>query len=113
MGGNDIAGQSGLSTWFTYRRRKQCNGRTAGASTQGNGSTAGTQSRATYFQSQRRAPPFSAGRRPLAIGRRIAASRAARMTKAARLDRLRLSNKRDVRCWQILLQKSVERGHEA
>src|SRR5258706_644227 len=32
------------------RRRKQCNGRTAGASAQGNGSAAATQSRATYLQ---------------------------------------------------------------
>jgi tetratricopeptide (TPR) repeat protein len=31
--GNGIAGQSGLSTWITYRGRKQRNGRTAGAST--------------------------------------------------------------------------------
>jgi adenylate cyclase len=33
VGGNGIAGQSGLSTWITYRRRKQRNGRAAGAST--------------------------------------------------------------------------------
>ena len=39
---------------------------------------------ATCFQSQRRAGPLSAGRRPRAIRRRIAASRAARMTIGAR-----------------------------
>jgi hypothetical protein len=38
MGGDGIAGQSGLSIWITYRRRKQCNVRTAGTSTRGSGS---------------------------------------------------------------------------
>jgi tetratricopeptide (TPR) repeat protein len=33
VGGNGIAGQSGQSSWITYRRRRQRNGRTAGAST--------------------------------------------------------------------------------
>ena len=33
VGGNGIAGQAGPSTWITHRRRKQCNGRAAGAST--------------------------------------------------------------------------------
>ena len=51
---------------------------------QGSGSAAATQSRATCFHSQRRGGPLSACRRPLAIRRRIAASRAARMTIAAR-----------------------------
>jgi hypothetical protein len=37
VGGDGIAGQSGPSTWITYGRRKQRNGRTAGASTQGRG----------------------------------------------------------------------------
>ena len=83
MGCNGIAGQSGLSTWITHRRRKQCNGRTTGASTQGIGSTAATQSRATCLQSQRRAGPL-APRRPLAIQRRVAASRAARMIIGAK-----------------------------
>ena len=42
---------------------------------------------ATYFHSQGRGGPLSAGRRPLAIRGRIAASRAARMTIAARRSR--------------------------
>jgi tetratricopeptide (TPR) repeat protein len=67
VGGNYIAGQSGLSTWITYGRRKQRNGRTAGASTQGNGSAAASQSRAACFHSQERSWPLPAGRRPLAI----------------------------------------------
>jgi hypothetical protein len=37
VGGDGIAGQSGPSTWITYGRRKQRNGRTAGASAQGGG----------------------------------------------------------------------------
>src|SRR4029077_4033860 len=36
VGGNGMEGQSGLSSRITYRRRKQRNGRTDGASTQGN-----------------------------------------------------------------------------
>jgi tetratricopeptide (TPR) repeat protein len=59
MGGNGIAGQSGLSTWITYHRSKQRHGRAAGASTQGSGSAARTESRATSFHSQRRAEPLS------------------------------------------------------
>ena len=77
-----LQGQSGLSTRVTYGRRKQRNGRTAGASTQGSGSAAATQSRATCLQSQRRAGPL-APRRPLAIQRRVAASRVARVKIAA------------------------------
>src|SRR5258705_9964038 len=84
MGGNGIAGQSGLSTWITYHRRKQRHGRAAGASTQGSGSAAATESRATSFHSQRRGGPLSA-RRPLAIRRRIAKSRAARVTIPAKV----------------------------
>src|SRR5229473_9694 len=80
MGGNGIAGQSGLSTWITYHRSKQRNGRAAGASTQGSGSAAATESRATSFHSQGRGGPFSACRRSCAIRRRIAASRVARVT---------------------------------
>src|SRR6266403_4826399 len=85
MGGNGIAGQSGLSTWITYHRSKQRHGRAAGASTQGSGSASATESRATSFHSQRRGGPLSACRRPLAIRRRIAASRAARMIIAAQV----------------------------
>ena len=58
------------------------NGRTARAGTQGNGSAAATQSRATCFHSQRRGGPL-ARRRPLPIGRRIAASWAARISSAS------------------------------
>src|SRR5260370_1330018 len=53
MGGNGIAGQSGLSTWITYHRSKQRHGRAAGASTQGSGSATATESRATSFHSQK------------------------------------------------------------
>jgi TolB-like protein len=75
--------QAGLSAWITYRRRKQRDGRTAGASTQGNGSATATESCATCFQSKRCGGPLPACRRRLAIRRRIAASWATRMTTAA------------------------------
>src|SRR5258706_16475103 len=85
MGGNGIAGQSALSTWITYHRSKQRHGRAAGASTQGSGSAAATESRATSFHSQRRGGPLSACRRPLAIRRRIAKSRAGPVTNPAKV----------------------------
>src|SRR5260370_31028827 len=85
MGGNGIAGKSGRSTWITYHRSKQRNGRAAGASAQGSGSAAATESRATSFHSQKRGGPLSACRRPLAIRRRIAKSRAARVTIPAKV----------------------------
>src|SRR5262245_49947548 len=84
MGGNGIAGQAGLSSWITHRRRKQRNGRAAGASTSGRSSAAATRSRAACFHSQKPGGPL-ARRRPLAIGRRIEASRAARMTIATKV----------------------------
>ena len=89
--------------------RKQRNGRTAGASTQGNGSAAATESRATCFHPQRRGGPLSACRRPLAIRRSIAASRTARMTIAASVRPWRRGSN-DFRSWQILLQKSFWGG---
>src|SRR6266576_6126265 len=80
MGGEGVAGCAGLATIITYQRCMQCARRAAGAGTEIGGTAAAAQSYIARFQSQRRAGPLSECRRPLAIRRRIAASRAARMT---------------------------------
>src|SRR5882724_1922 len=82
MGGEGVAGCAGLATIITYQRRMQCARRAAGAGTEIGGTAAAAQSHIARFQSQRRAGPLSECRRPLAIRRRIAASRPARMMRS-------------------------------